>query len=196
MGPEDYIGSVSAFAGTFAPRDWVFCNGQLLALIEYQALFSLISTYYGGDGRTNFGVPDLRGRSILGVGSGSGLTPRSLGQKSGQETVSLLTDQIPSHNHAAETTVSGEMAGKLKCVTENGTSSNPNGGYIASHSNAFLRSGTVGEMNPGSISLDAGELLASTTVGNTGNGQAHTNMHPWQAINYVMCVNGLYPSRS
>jgi microcystin-dependent protein len=196
MGVDPYLGEVCLFAGDYAPQNWAYCWGQLLALSEYTALFSLLGTYYGGDGRSTFGVPDLRGRSVVGAGSGPGRTPRSIGQFGGYEGVSLTTANMATHNHQAETTVAGTMSGKLKCVTENGTAPVPSGAYIAAHENAFLRSGTVADMNPGAVEVDTSALSATTTVEAAGSGQAHANMHPWQSLNYIIALEGIYPPRS
>ena len=94
------IGEVSIFGGNFAPSGWEFCDGQLLAISQYQSLFSILGTTYGGDGRMTFGLPDLRGRTAIGEGSGPGLTPRPLGQKIGVEAVTLTEGQLPAHNHS------------------------------------------------------------------------------------------------
>ena len=193
---EPMLAEIEILGGNYAPRGWEFCHGQLVNLMDYQAVYSLVGTTYGGDGRSTFGIPDLRGRVAVGYGAGPGRSQRIIGQFGGYEQVGLTVSQLPAHNHNAETAVSGEMAGKLKCVTENGTSSNPKGGYIASHTNAFLRSGTVEEMNAGSISLDAGELTAETSIEPTGNNTAHENMPPWLCLNYIMAMEGYYPSRS
>ncbi|UGV39850.1 tail fiber protein [Methanococcoides orientis] len=95
-----YIGEIRMFAGNYAPSGWAFCNGQVLAISEYTALYSIISTYYGGDGRTYFNLPDLRGRTPVHAGTGVGLSPVSLGQIGGQERVNLVVSQMPEHNHA------------------------------------------------------------------------------------------------
>lgn len=196
MGADPYLGEVSIFAGNYAPRDWAYCWGQLMQISENTALFSLLGTYYGGDGRVTFGIPDLRGRSVVGSGQGPGRTPRQIGQYGGYEGVTLSTANMAAHTHPAETTVAGTMSGQLKCVTETGTSSNPAGAYISAHAGAFLRSGTVANMNAGGVEVDTGALSATTTVENAGNGQAHENMHPWQAINYIIALQGTYPPRN
>jgi microcystin-dependent protein len=196
MGDQAYIGEVSIFAGTYAPHNWAFCDGQLLAIANYQALYAIVGTYYGGDGRSTLGLPDLRGRSVVGAGLGPGRTPRQIGEFGGNEGEPLTTANLATHTHPAETTVAGTMSGKLKCVTENGTAPVPSGAYIAAHENAFLRNGTVADMNPGAVEVDTSALSATTTVQNAGNGQPHENMHPWQAINYIICFNGIFPPRS
>ena len=114
---EPFIGEIRYFGYTFCPRGWANADGQLMAISSNSALFSLLGTTYGGDGRTTFGLPDLRGRSPLHVGNGPGLTPRSLGEKSGEETVTLTTTQIPSHSHTLMASTDGattsEPGGKL-----------------------------------------------------------------------------------
>ena len=99
LGLEPYLGEISWFAGNFAPRGWAFCDGQLLSISDNQALFSLLGTIYGGDGRTTFALPDMRGRSPMHYGSGPGLTPRRVGERGGSETNSLSTANLPSHSH-------------------------------------------------------------------------------------------------
>ncbi|MBD3756388.1 MAG: phage tail protein, partial [Gammaproteobacteria bacterium] len=96
---EPFVGEIRMFAGNFAPRGWAFCDGQLLAVSQNDALFSLLGTIYGGDGRTTFGLPDMRGRIPVHQGSGPGLSPRRLGSKSGAETETLTVNQMPSHTH-------------------------------------------------------------------------------------------------
>ncbi len=123
---EPYIGQIQAFGFNFAPVGWAQCNGQLLPIAQYQALFSLLGTTYGGDGQTTFALPDLRGRSIVHYGSGPGLSPVQLGQNGGHETVTLTINQLPSHNHAVSVAVN----------TGNGEESDSTK-YIASHASAF-----------------------------------------------------------
>lgn len=142
------------------------------------------------------GVPDLRGRSVVEAGAGPGRTPRQIGQYGGYEGVTLTTAHMASHTHTAETTVAGTMSGQLKCVIENGTAPVPSGAYIAAHENAFLRRGTIANMNADAIEVNTSALSATTTVQNAGSGQAHQNMHPWQSLHYIMCLEGIFPSRN
>jgi microcystin-dependent protein len=195
MGDQPYIGEISIFAGNFAPVGWVFCDGSLLPITQYSALFALIGTMYGGNGQTNFAVPDLRGRSVLGAGSGPGLTPRNIGQNGGVEKVGLGVNELPAHNHTAQSTVSGSVTGQLKCVMEPGTAPNPKGCYIANHENAFLKNGTVDTMNANAVSINTSGLGVSTTIVNTGNSGQHENMHPFLAINYIIAYAGIFPTR-
>lgn len=114
------------FAGNFAPRNWAICNGQTLTISENTALFSIIGTTYGGDGKTTFALPDLRGRVPMGSGNGIGLSPRVTGRRYGSENVTLSKAQIPAHSHAAETTISvSSGAAKLKASSEVGRTNVP-----------------------------------------------------------------------
>jgi microcystin-dependent protein len=136
---EPFVGEIRMFAGNFAPRGWALCDGQLLAVSQNDALFSLLGTIYGGDGRTTFGLPDLRGRIPVHEGSGPGLTPRSLGQRGGSETVTLSESQLASHGH------------RLRAVGARGTSGDPQGRLLAGSTvNAY-----GAPTNPGSMSADA-----------------------------------------
>ncbi len=195
MGSDPYIGEISIFAGNFAPTGWAMCDGRVLPIVQYQALYSLIGTSYGGDGVNNFALPDLRGRSALGMGAGQSLSPRSLAQKGGQEKVGLGQNELPSHSHSAQSAVSGTVTGKLSGVSEAGSASVTKGAFIASHANAFVRSGTAVEMNGGSIAIDSSSLQVATTVAAAGNGASHENMHPYIVLNYIIALEGIYPPR-
>jgi microcystin-dependent protein len=139
-GVDPFIGEVGLFANNFAPRGWAFCDGQLLPISENTALFSILGTTYGGDGRTTFGLPDLRGRTAIGEGTGPGLSNQHLGQKGGVEDVTLTGAQMASHDHT---------------------------------------------LPP-----------SSDTTSSTGGGQTHTNMQPYQVLNYIIALQGIFPSRN
>lgn len=162
------------FAGNFAPQGWAFCDGQLLSVTQNEALFSLLGTVYGGDGRTTFGLPDMRGRIPVHAGSGPGLSSRSLGAKTGTEEVTLTAAQLPSHNH----TISGDNAA--------GGSSTPTGYFAkdATSNNIYIKalSGTVTSMRPNMLT-------------NSGGSQSHNNMMPYQCVNFIISLYGIYPSR-
>ena len=160
--------------GNFAPLNWALCQGQLLPISQNQALFSLLGTTYGGDGRTTFGLPDLQGRVAMGAGRGAGLSDRRIGEKGGVESVILNTTQLPSHSHATTINVSNAP----------GEESTVNGQVIANHAGAF---------NEDSL---AGQTLGGVTSAAAGGNQAHTNVQPYTVVNYVICMNGLFPSRS
>lgn len=171
---EPFVGEIRMFAGNFAPRGWAFCDGQLLAVSQNDALFSLLGTIYGGDGRTTFGLPDLRGRIPLHQGTGPGLSPRRLGSKGGSENETLTTNQLASHSH------------DMNANTQPATGSAPQGKVLADPTAA-------GGRMYDQVSQDADG--ASTSVANTGGTQSHTNLMPTLCLNFIIALFGIYPSR-
>ena len=171
---EPFIGFIGMFGGNFAPRGWALCDGNLLSISENQALFSILGTTYGGDGRTTFGLPDMRGRVPMHPGSGPGLTTRRLGEKGGAEDVVLTINQMPSHNHVAT----------LRSIEEDADQSEAAGNTLANHTGYY--NGTP------DASLNAGSI----TVANNGGGQHHTNVQPFICVNYIIALVGTYPSRN
>ncbi|MDA8018203.1 MAG: tail fiber protein [Thermoanaerobaculia bacterium] len=169
---EPFVGEIRMFAGNFAPRGWAFCDGQLLAVSQNDALFSLLGTIYGGDGRTTFGLPDVRGRIPLHQGTGPGLSPRRLGSKGGAENETLTTNQLASHTH------------DWNANTAPATGAAPQGKVVA-------QTAPVRLYNP----TNQGTDLASTTIANTGGSQPHTNLMPTLCINFIIALVGIYPSR-
>lgn len=172
-----YVGEIRLFAGARnePPANWMFCEGQSLSVNNYQLLFSLLGTTYGGDGVTTFKLPDLRGRAPLHVGQGGGLTNRVLGQFGGNETVTLLTSQIPAHNHPFN--VSGDKA----------TSALPDGLVLA---NADPREFYATQQLSGS----SPQVLQTDTVSLAGGNQPHENRMPSIALRYIIATNGTYPN--
>ena len=169
---EPFVGEIRMFAGNFAPRGWAFCDGQLLAVSQNDALFSLLGTVYGGDGRTTFGLPDLRGRVPIHAGQGPGLSPRRLGAKAGSEKETLTVNQLPSHTHP------------LRATTVSGTSNNPPGNLTAESPSVDLY-----------FEGDPTENTASTSITNTGGSQSHTNLAPFLCVHFIIALVGIYPSR-
>jgi len=168
---EPFVGEVRMFAGNFAPRGWAFCDGQLLAVSQNDALFSLFGTIYGGDGRTTFGLPDLRGRIPIHAGTGPGLSPRRLGAKGGAEKVTLTVNQLPSHSHP------------LQATSANASSRNPSGlGLSRAQFDAYHE-----DLDP--------LTLSNKSVTNVGGSRSHTNLQPFLCINYIVALFGIYPSR-
>lgn len=200
---DSLLGQIIMFAGTFAPRDWALCNGQILEISQHTALFSILGDTYGGNGRTTFGLPDLRGRVPMGSGVGIGLSPRVTGQRYGSENVTLSVAQMPAHSHSAETTISGSsVAAKLNASSAEGTSNVPLNNYLAmpanisrSSVNMYGSSADV-EMANDAIEIDVSGLSGETTVNQTGGNSAHDNIQPSLVMNYIICVNGVYPSRN
>lgn len=173
---EGYLAQVLLFAGNFAPRNWAFCEGQLLPISQNQALFSLLGTTYGGDGRTSFALPDLRGRVPIGPRRGAGLSNYTLGQKGGVETVTLQQNQMPSHNHV--------MTASSGAPTHNTAS----GSSLASANRS---------VDMDNIYADgAANVSMGSETGNAGGNLDHENRPPFIALNYIICLAGIFPSRS
>ncbi len=169
---EPFVGEIRMFAGNFAPRGWAFCDGQLLAVSQNDALFSLLGTIYGGDGRTTLGLPDIRGRLPIHAGTGPGLSPRRLGAKGGAENVTLTVNQLPSHTHT------------LKATATAGNQSSPLNNVLASRAGDATYSEDTATSN-----------MATNAVSNIGGSRSHTNLMPFLCINYIIALVGIYPSR-
>jgi microcystin-dependent protein len=164
-----FIGQITLFAGNFAPRGWAFCDGQLLAISQNTALFSILGTTYGGDGRTTFALPDLRGRAPVHAGSsgGPGLTPRLLGEQGGEEAHTLIQSEMPAHAHGG------------RASTGDQTTNRPSGAYPARGGvYASSQDTTTGPGEP------------------SGGGQPHGNMQPYLGLNYIIAMEGIFPSRN
>ena len=174
---EPFIAEIRIFAGNFAPRSWAFCNGQLLPVSQNTALFSLIGTIYGGDGRTTTALPNLQGRAPMHPGRGPGLTARREGEKDGVESVTLSEAQIPSHSHTVRAT-----------MTAGGADAPSNTSSIATTSvrDKLYQTNTTANL------VD----MAPQAVSTTGGSQPHGNMQPYLALNFIIALQGLYPSRS
>lgn len=185
---DPFIGEIVMFGGNFAPRGWAFCDGQLLSIAQNTALFSILGTTYGGDGRTTFALPDLRGRAPIGPRQGPGLSDYRLGQRGGVETVTLNITQMPSHSHVA-TSVS-----KL-----HGQSASGDDDAISSGVSIASGSGTGSEIfssQPPNTEMNAGSVTTTTTTLNQGGNLAHNNMQPYLAVNYIIALVGIFPSRN
>ncbi|HEV7642881.1 MAG TPA: tail fiber protein [Pyrinomonadaceae bacterium] len=167
---QSYIGQIQAFGFNFAPRNWAFCNGQIMSIAQNTALFSLLGTTYGGNGQTTFALPDLRGRSSMHYGQGPGLSNYTIGEQAGQEAVTLITTEMPAHTHA----LNAASGGKLNNVP---AANNFGGANI--YTNAALDS-----------------VLDPATIGTAGGSQPHQNMQPYLVLNWCICINGIFPSRN
>lgn len=171
---EAYVGEIRMFAGDYAPENWAPCDGRTLQISEYEALYSLLSTTYGGDGRTNFNLPDLRGRLAIGMGQGQNpaLTNRPLGQLTGVETVTLTEANHPAHNHAFTA-----------------------GGTATSHSPGGMVPGAVSGFKLYASTATSGSSLDSKVVQPVpGGSQAHNNVMPSMPISFIICLWGIYPN--
>lgn len=171
---ERYIGEIRMFAGNFAPSGWAMCNGQLLPIAQNTALFSILGTTYGGDGKVTFGLPNLRDRMPLHHGTGPGLTPRSLGEQGGEASVTLTGQQLPSHSHA--------MAASNVAAS------------VQSPANALLA-------KPITLSAPYHDVAAMAPsapgmLGTTGGSSAHNNQQPYLVVNFIIALTGIFPPRN
>ncbi|HEX6608874.1 MAG TPA: tail fiber protein [Chloroflexia bacterium] len=168
---DPYLGEIRMFAGNFAPLGWAFCNGQLLPIAQYDALYAILGTTYGGDGQTTFALPDLRGRGPIHAGQGPGLSNHPQGEQGGTETVTLTVAQMPGHTHVPAASSAA------------GTSSHPTGAVWAASSTSDNQyaSSTKTPMNPGTVSA-------------AGGNQPHDNLQPLLAINFIIALEGIFPS--
>jgi microcystin-dependent protein len=180
-----FIGEIRGFGGNFAPRAWAFCEGQLMAISQNTALFSILGTTYGGDGRTTFGLPDLRGRMAIGPRNGPGLSDIRLGEKLGTETNTLNVTQLPSHTHAASATI--------VAAPGDGTTGVADGNALAHQA----RGNTVPSIyNSATPSVAMHPSTIGATVNNNGGNIPINNEQPILAIRAIICLQGTYPSRS
>ena len=181
---EPFIAQIQMWACNYAPRTWAFCDGDLLPISENTALFSLIYTTYGGDGRTTLGLPDLKTRAPMSWGQGPGLYPRRLGEWGGQTTVTLTSTHMPKHTHT------------WYAQDDEASITEPANSYLAQAGVP----GRGGRFTPTDIYADADASnlmpLSDSTIGNAGASQAHNNMQPFQVLNFCIALAGIYPSRS
>jgi microcystin-dependent protein len=174
---NQFVGEIRAVAFNFAPRGWALCNGQLIAISQNTALFSLLGIMYGGDGKSTFALPNLQGSAPMNQGAGLGLTERTMGESGGETTVTLLTAEVPSHTHAAmNAPVSNALAPAANTVFGGG------GGR-----------GKAPAYAPASPSTAV--LLSSQAVGITGGSQPHNNMPPYLTLNFIIALQGIFPPR-
>jgi microcystin-dependent protein len=168
---DPFIAQIMMFGGNFAPRGWAFCSGQVLSIAQYTALFSLLGTTYGGDGRNTFALPDLRGRVPLGsnsMGLGPGLSPHPWGQKGGSENNTLTTNQMPAHTH---TIPASDIKGEERKPLGNAMATSPDQNYVSG-------------------------VTAGNPTSSVGAGQSVNNMQPYLAVNFIIALQGTFPSRN
>lgn len=172
-----FIGEIKMFAGTFAPRNYALCNGQILPISQNTALFSLLGTTYGGNGTTNFALPDLRGRAPMHPGTGAGLSQHVLGEMSGENNVTLLSTQMPIHNHPISgAVIANSSPSNTPASNTLFTNSSPNQLYGAAL-------GTPVNLAPQSVTL-------------SGGSQPHNNTQPYLGVNFIIALFGIFPARN
>ena len=189
-GSEPFIGEICIVPYNFAPNNYAFTNGQLLAISQNTALFSLLGTTYGGNGQTTFGLPDTRGRVIVGAGQGPGLSNYALGQMGGSENVTLTQAQMPAHNHTATTSV----VVKARGVSGEGNADGPGGNAWAAKSRAGQYSSAAPDVDMAAGAIQVGS--ASTTVGVSGGSQPFSIVQPYVVLNPIIALTGIFPSRN
>lgn len=173
---DNFLGEVRIFAGNFAPRGWALCNGQILPISQNTALFSLIGTFYGGNGTSTFALPNFQGNMPMHQGNGAGLTPRSVGETGGEQNVTLISSQLPQHNHT------------VNCADSGGTQVGASNGVWAKDGEArgkqlYSTAGANTQMNPAAFS-------GSSAI------TPHNNMSPYLVLNFLIALTGIFPSRN
>lgn len=171
---EPFIGEIALFAGNFAPMGWAFCDGSLISIPQNAALYSLLGTTYGGDGRTTFALPDLRGRAPISFGQGPGLSNYPLGQKGGSESTTLTLAQMPAHSHTLN---ASNLPADKAVPTDNVLAAEPTGSSAVYHA------------------VPANTALNAAAIGPAGSGAPIDNRQPYLVINYIIALQGIYPSR-
>jgi microcystin-dependent protein len=177
MASQPYLGGIFMFAGNFAPRGFQLCAGQILPISQNTALFSILGTTYGGNGTTTFALPDLRGRAAIGAGNGPGLTPVVLGEAAGSQSASILISNMPAHNHI------------VNASNAPGAQSTPQNNFIA------VPVDSTGTAGPG-FNTSANVTMAPTSLAMTGNNVPISIQNPYLGINYIIAVQGIFPSRN
>ena len=175
-----YVGEIRMTGFNFAPAGWALCNGQVLAISEFETLFNLIGTTYSGDGQSTFQLPDLQGRIPINQGQGPGLSNYVIGQLAGSETVELIPQQLPPHGHS------------LQANADAAASANPTGDYLARASIPSLPSASV----PVYASVSAAAAMNAGAIATSGASQPHDNMMPFQCVNFIISLFGIFPSQS
>lgn len=170
---EPFLGEIRMFTGNFAPNGWALCNGQILPISQNTALFSIIGTQFGGDGITNFALPNLQGRVAVHAGTGAGLSPYVIGQSGGVENVTLQSSQMPAHSHTAGVS-SGAPASQAR----------PSGNIPGFSQNTNIYSNTASDSS-----------FNSAFIQSAGGSQPHTNVQPYLAVTFIIALQGIYPSR-
>ena len=188
-----FLSQILIWPPNFAPQGWAFCAGQLLPISQNAALFSLIGTIYGGDGRTTFALPNLQGRIPIGAGQGSGLSFYDLGTVGGFESVQLNANTLPSHTHSA----SPNLTVQMPAVAGTGTTNAPSPSvFPAAPTDAARNPVNIYSNQATTTTLGSPTVSGSVTIGATGSGQPHENRQPFLAVNFIIALQGIFPSRN
>ncbi len=171
---DPFVAEIRIFPFNFAPKGWAFCNGQILPLSQNTALFSLLGTTYGGDGKSNFALPDLQGCTVMHPGQGAGLSLHDLGETGGSETVTLLESEIPSHSHA------------LRVINDVGEDRTPADEVLARSTGGALYSTGISNL----------VTLSDNALTSAGGDQPHNNLMPYLTLNFCIALQGVYPPRT
>lgn len=190
---EGTLGEIRMFGGNFAPRNWAFCAAQLLPINSNQALFSILGCTFGGDCRTTFGLPDLRGRRAVHPGHGPGLSAIQLGQKGGAEYHTMTTTEMPNHGH--DITGSVSVVVRPKIFNDEATTGEPDGTYYALSDGNNIYSNNLVAID-GTLGATETTVTTDVEIANAGGGQQFYKDAPFQAVYYIICTSGLFPSRN
>lgn len=173
---DQFVAEIRIFCGNFAPTGWAFCQGQLLPISQNTALFSLLGTTFGGNGQSNFALPDLQGRAPINHGQGPGLSQRFIGEQAGTETVTLIQSEMPAHNH------------QLRGATTAADQTDP--------ANAVWAGSSGGRTPPPLYATTQNTTMAPNTLAIAGGSLPHNNMHPYLTLNFIIALQGIFPPRS
>ncbi|NOQ26214.1 MAG: hypothetical protein GQ564_12695 [Bacteroidales bacterium] len=204
---EGTIGEIKMFAGNFAPRTWAFCEGQLLSIAQNNALYAIIGTIYGGDGRTTMALPDLRGRAPIGVGQGPGLPYFRQAQMGGATQHTMSINEMPNHTHTAQAaggagSLTGTATAAMKVNNTEAGENTPSGGYLGkSSSELYIEEATANTLAADAITVDTSGLSVDVTglnvaVDHSGSSMPFNIMQPYIAMHYIICLQGVFPSRN
>jgi microcystin-dependent protein len=180
---DQFLAEIRIFPFNFAPLGWAMCNGQLLSISQNTALFSLIGTFYGGDGRSTFALPNLQASVPIAQGNGAGLTPRSVGESGGESAVTLLQSQLPMHSHT------------LQATTTTGTTATAAGSQLALATAGGGKGGATQVANLYSSNPNKATAMSPNAIGVSGGGQPHNNMMPYLGLNFCIALQGIFPPR-
>lgn len=191
---EPFISMILPWPGNFAPRGWAFCQGQIISITQNQTLFSLLGVNYGGDGVTNFGLPDLQGRSIVGAGLYPGMPNLRLGAQGGQPYTVLSIDEMPEHTHEITHTLTPTVGADASNI---GTLDTPADNTVLAKAKSASTDHMVNmySTEPATVDIAGVGISGSITAKNTGKGEVFGLYHPFTVLNYIIALDGIYPSR-